>query len=46
MDIRHTVVSARLGADGSLTGYAGGPRRKQELLALEEPAEVTASRLF
>ncbi|MFJ1755467.1 methylated-DNA--[protein]-cysteine S-methyltransferase [Kitasatospora sp. NPDC088134] len=38
----HRVV----GADGSLTGYAGGLRRKQELLAIEEPAEVTASRLF
>ncbi|MEV7217990.1 methylated-DNA--[protein]-cysteine S-methyltransferase [Kitasatospora cineracea] len=38
----HRVV----GADGSLTGYAGGLRRKQELLAVEEPAEVTASRLF
>ncbi|BAJ31625.1 MULTISPECIES: methylated-DNA--[protein]-cysteine S-methyltransferase [Kitasatospora] len=38
----HRVV----GADGSLTGYAGGLRYKQELLELEEPAEVTASRLF
>ncbi|MFJ5229621.1 methylated-DNA--[protein]-cysteine S-methyltransferase [Kitasatospora sp. NPDC088391] len=38
----HRVV----GADGSLTGYAGGLRRKQELLELEEPAEVAAARLF
>ncbi len=38
----HRVV----GADGSLTGYAGGLRRKQELLALEEPPEAAASRLF
>lgn len=38
----HRVV----GADGSLTGYAGGLERKARLLALEEPAEVAASRLF
>ena len=38
----HRVV----GADGSLTGYAGGLPRKAFLLELEEPAEVTAARLF
>jgi methylated-DNA-[protein]-cysteine S-methyltransferase len=38
----HRVV----GADGSLTGYAGGLRRKKYLLELEEPAEVRAARLF
>ena len=38
----HRVV----GADGSLTGYAGGLDRKRLLLELEEPAEVAASRLF
>lgn len=38
----HRVV----GADGSLTGYAGGLERKARLLAIEEPPEVTASRLF
>ena len=38
----HRVV----GADGSLTGYAGGLARKARLLALEEPAEAAASRLF
>ena len=38
----HRVV----GADGSLTGYAGGLERKARLLALEEPAEVAATRLF
>ncbi|GAB3579372.1 methylated-DNA--[protein]-cysteine S-methyltransferase [Calidifontibacter terrae] len=38
----HRVV----GADGSLTGYAGGLDRKRRLLALEEPAELTAARLF
>ncbi|MFW5470871.1 methylated-DNA--[protein]-cysteine S-methyltransferase [Knoellia sp. CPCC 206435] len=38
----HRVV----GADGSLTGYAGGLDRKARLLALEEPAEIAASRLF
>jgi methylated-DNA-[protein]-cysteine S-methyltransferase len=38
----HRVV----GADGSLTGYAGGLARKQFLLDLEERAEVAAGRLF
>ena len=38
----HRVV----GADGSLTGYAGGLKRKQTLLELEEPARVRAGRLF
>ena len=38
----HRVV----GADGSLTGYAGGLPRKRALLDLEEPPEVTATRLF
>ncbi|MEU8007880.1 methylated-DNA--[protein]-cysteine S-methyltransferase [Catellatospora sp. NPDC049111] len=38
----HRVV----GSDGSLTGFAGGLRRKQFLLELEEPAEVKAGRLF
>lgn len=38
----HRVV----GANGALTGYAGGLERKQTLLALEEPAEVSGSRLF
>jgi methylated-DNA-[protein]-cysteine S-methyltransferase len=35
-----------LGADGSLTGYAGGLYRKRFLLELEEPAEAKAVRLF
>jgi methylated-DNA-[protein]-cysteine S-methyltransferase len=35
-----------LGADGSLTGYAGGLKRKRALLELEEPASVSAERLF
>lgn len=35
-----------LGADGSLTGYAGGLERKRALLDLEEPAADTAGRLF
>jgi methylated-DNA-[protein]-cysteine S-methyltransferase len=35
-----------IGKDGSLTGYAGGLKRKQFLLDLEEPAEVKAARLF
>jgi len=35
-----------IGADGSLTGYAGGLKRKRFLLELEEPAETKASRLF
>jgi methylated-DNA-[protein]-cysteine S-methyltransferase len=38
----HRVV----GADGSLTGYAGGLERKRTLLELEEPAERSAARLF
>lgn len=35
-----------IGADGSLTGYAGGLERKRHLLELEEPNEIRASRLF
>jgi methylated-DNA-[protein]-cysteine S-methyltransferase len=35
-----------IGADGSLTGYAGGLDRKRALLALEEPSPVPAGRLF
>jgi methylated-DNA-[protein]-cysteine S-methyltransferase len=35
-----------LGANGKLTGYAGGLKRKQALLKLEEPAQVSAGRLF
>lgn len=38
----HRVV----GADGSLTGYAGGLERKARLLAIEEPPEVAEARLF
>ncbi len=38
----HRVV----GANGSLTGYAGGLKRKQALLELEEPAPASAGRLF
>jgi methylated-DNA-[protein]-cysteine S-methyltransferase len=38
----HRVV----GADGRLTGYAGGLKRKQFLLDLEEPALAKAGRLF
>jgi len=38
----HRVV----GADGSLTGYAGGLERKRWLLELEEPEAASASRLF
>jgi methylated-DNA-[protein]-cysteine S-methyltransferase len=38
----HRVV----GKNGSLTGYAGGLKRKQFLLDLEEPADVKAARLF
>jgi methylated-DNA-[protein]-cysteine S-methyltransferase len=38
----HRVV----GADGSLTGYAGGLARKRALLQLEEPAAVAAGQLF
>jgi methylated-DNA-[protein]-cysteine S-methyltransferase len=35
-----------LGANGNLTGYAGGLKRKRALLALEEPAAGSAGRLF
>jgi methylated-DNA-[protein]-cysteine S-methyltransferase len=35
-----------LGANGNLTGYAGGLKRKRALLALEEPAAAPAGRLF
>ncbi|NQX12027.1 methylated-DNA--[protein]-cysteine S-methyltransferase [Microbacteriaceae bacterium VKM Ac-2855] len=35
-----------LGADGGLTGFAGGLERKRFLLELEEPTDVSASRLF
>lgn len=38
----HRVV----GRNGQLTGYAGGIKRKQFLLELEEPSEVKAARLF
>ncbi len=38
----HRVV----GANGKLTGYAGGLKRKHALLKLEEPAAVAAGRLF
>ncbi|GAA2090878.1 methylated-DNA--[protein]-cysteine S-methyltransferase [Actinomadura alba] len=38
----HRVV----GADGALTGYAGGLERKRFLLDLEEPAARKAARLF
>jgi methylated-DNA-[protein]-cysteine S-methyltransferase len=38
----HRVV----GKNGQLTGYAGGLKRKQRLLELEEPSEVKAARLF
>jgi methylated-DNA-[protein]-cysteine S-methyltransferase len=38
----HRVV----GSDGKLTGFAGGLRRKQRLLELEEPVSVKAGRLF
>lgn len=38
----HRVV----GKNGQLTGYAGGLKRKQLLLELEEPAEARAARLF
>jgi methylated-DNA-[protein]-cysteine S-methyltransferase len=38
----HRVV----GKDGKLTGYAGGLKRKQFLLDLEEPALVKEARLF
>lgn len=35
-----------LGADGSLTGYAGGLDRKRALLDLEEPEAAQLDRLF
>ncbi|TCC45476.1 methylated-DNA--[protein]-cysteine S-methyltransferase [Kribbella pittospori] len=38
----HRVV----GKNGALTGYAGGLKRKQFLLDLEEPVGVKAGRLF
>ncbi|MES9558837.1 MULTISPECIES: methylated-DNA--[protein]-cysteine S-methyltransferase [unclassified Streptomyces] len=38
----HRVV----GAGGSLTGYAGGLKRKRALLELEEPVQAAAGRLF
>ncbi|TQS42483.1 methylated-DNA--[protein]-cysteine S-methyltransferase [Cryptosporangium phraense] len=38
----HRVV----GANGKLTGYAGGLERKRALLELEESAQVGAGRLF
>jgi methylated-DNA-[protein]-cysteine S-methyltransferase len=38
----HRVV----GSNGQLTGYAGGLKRKQFLLDIEEPAHVKAARLF
>ncbi|MGW5124014.1 methylated-DNA--[protein]-cysteine S-methyltransferase [Streptomyces sp. NPDC004069] len=38
----HRVV----GADGSLTGYAGGLKRKRALLEHEEPVQAAAGRLF
>ena len=38
----HRVV----GADGSLTGYAGGLARKRFLLRLEEPAGPDSGKLF
>ena len=38
----HRVV----GADGSLTGYAGGLERKRALLTLEEPSAEDGARLF
>jgi methylated-DNA-[protein]-cysteine S-methyltransferase len=35
-----------IGADGSLTGYAGGLERKKFLLALESPARMVEEPLF
>jgi len=35
-----------VGRNGQLTGYAGGLKRKQFLLELEEPTEAKAARLF
>ena len=42
----HRPVPRVVGRNGQLTGYAGGLKRKQFLLELEEPAEVKAARLF
>lgn len=38
----HRVV----GSNGKLTGFAGGLKRKQRLLEIEEPATVKEARLF
>lgn len=38
----HRVV----GSNGKLTGFAGGLKRKQRLLEIEEPETVKAARLF
>lgn len=38
----HRVV----GSDGKLTGFAGGLKRKQRLLEIEEPEAVREARLF
>ena len=35
-----------IGANGALTGYAGGLKRKRALLDIEERAEVSAASLF
>jgi methylated-DNA-[protein]-cysteine S-methyltransferase len=35
-----------IGADGSLTGYAGGIHRKEQLLALEDPSRAVQPSLF
>lgn len=35
-----------MGADGSLTGFAGGLDRKRALLAIEEPEPASVGRLF
>ena len=35
-----------IGADGTLTGYAGGLERKELLLALEDPTRAHATPLF
>ncbi|MBY0290674.1 MAG: methylated-DNA--[protein]-cysteine S-methyltransferase [Mycobacteriaceae bacterium] len=40
------AVGRVVGRNGQLTGYAGGLKRKQFLLALEEAADVKAARLF
>jgi methylated-DNA-[protein]-cysteine S-methyltransferase len=42
----HRVVGRNFQRTGQLTGYAGGLKRKQFLLELEEPSEVKAARLF